>query len=84
MERHLLVDGEPVAGSFFDFGLTIYHNHVAQHSHGTGPYYYLPKLQSYLEARLWNDVFRYTEERLKHPRGHHQPHRAYRAHSGRL
>ena len=64
MERHVLVDGEAVAGSFFDFGLTIYHNRVAQQSHGTGPYYYLPKLQSYLEARLWNDVFNYAEERL--------------------
>ena len=69
MERHMLVDGEPVAGSFFDFGLTVYHNHVAQQSHGTGPYYYLPKLQSYLEARLWNDVFNYAEDRLDMPRG---------------
>ncbi|CAI8053520.1 Malate synthase [Geodia barretti] len=69
MERHVLVDGEPVAGSFFDFGLTVFHNHVAQQSHGTGPYYYLPKLQSYLEARLWNDVFRYAEERLGIPTG---------------
>lgn len=69
MERHVLVDGEPVAGSFFDFGLTIYHNHVAQRSHGTGAYYYLPKLQSYLEARLWNDAFKYAEERLGMPAG---------------
>ena len=69
MERHVLVDGEPVAGSFFDFGLTVYHNHVAQQSHGTGSYYYLPKLQSYLEARLWNDVFKYAEERLDIPAG---------------
>ena len=73
MERHVLVDGEPVAGSFFDFGLTIYHNRVAQHSHGTGPYYYLPKLQSYLEARIWNDVFNYAEERLDIPRGSISP-----------
>ena len=73
MERHVLVDGEPVAGSFFDFGLTIYHNRVAQQSHGTGPYYYLPKLQSYLEARLWNDVFNYAEERLDIPRGSVSP-----------
>ena len=69
MERHVLVDGEPVAGSFFDFGLTIFHNHAAQRAHGTGPYYYLPKLQSYLEARLWNDVFNYAEDRLDIPRG---------------
>ena len=73
MERHVLVDGEPVAGSFFDFGLTIYHNRVAQQSHGTGPYFYLPKLQSYLEARLWNDVFNYAEERLDIPRGSISP-----------
>ena len=73
MERHVLVDGEPVAGSLFDFGLTIYHNRVAQQSHGTGPYYYLPKLQSYLEARLWNDVFNYTEERLDIPHGSISP-----------
>lgn len=69
MERHLLVDGEPVAGSFFDFGLSVYHNHLAQQSHGTGPYYYLPKLQSHQEARLWNDVFRYAEQRLNIPTG---------------
>ena len=69
MERHVLVDGEQVAGSFFDFGLTVFHNHVAQQSHGTAPYYYLPKLQSHLEARLWNDVFRYAEERLNIPQG---------------
>ena len=69
IERHVLVDGEPVAGSFFDFGLTVYHNHVEQRSHGTGPYYYLPKLQSHLEARLWNDVFKYSEERLGIPQG---------------
>ena len=69
MERHLLVDGEPVAGSFFDFGLAVYHNYTAQQSHGTAPYYYLPKLQSHREARLWNDVFRYAEERLDIPRG---------------
>ena len=73
MERHVLVDGEPVAGSFFDFGLTIYHNRVAQQSHDTGPYYYLPKLQSYLEARLWNDVFNYAEERLDIPHGSISP-----------
>ena len=69
MERHLLVDGEPVAGSFFDFGLSIYHNYIAQQSHGAGPYYYLPKLQSHLEARLWNDVFNYAEARLGIPPG---------------
>jgi malate synthase len=73
MERHVLVDGEAMAGSFFDFGLTIYHNRLSQQSHGTGPYYYLPKLQSYLEARLWNDVFKYAEERLDIPQGSISP-----------
>ena len=73
MERHVLVDGEPVAGSFFDFGLTVFHNHTAQQSHGTGAYYYLPKLQSHHEARLWNDVFRYAEERLNLPAGSISP-----------
>ena len=73
MERHVLVDGEAVAGSFFDFGLTIYHNRVAQQSNGPGPYYYLPKLQSYLEARLWNDVFKCAEERLDIPQGSISP-----------
>ncbi len=73
MERHVLVDGEAVAGSFFDFGLTLYHNHLAQRSHGTGSYYYLPKLQSHHEARLWNDVFRYAEERLDIPSGSISP-----------
>ena len=69
MERHLLVDGEPVAGSFFDFGLSIYHNYAAQQRHGTGPYYYLPKLQAYREARLWNEMFRQAEARFDLPTG---------------
>ena len=73
MERHVLVDGEQVAGPIFDFGLTIYHNRMAQQSHGTGPYYYLPKLQSHLEARLWNDMFEYAEERLNIPAGSISP-----------
>ena len=73
MESHVLVDGEAVAGSFFDFGLTLYHSHLAQQSHGTGSYYYLPKLQSHHEARLWNDVFRHAEERLDIPSGSISP-----------
>ena len=68
-ERHLLVDGVPVAGSFFDFGLSFFHNARTQLERGTGPYYYLPKLQSHLEARLWNDVFNFAQDSLHVPRG---------------
>ena len=57
LERHVLVDGRPLAGSFFDFGLTLFHNARKQLEQDTGPYFYLPKLQSYQEARLWNDIF---------------------------
>ena len=57
LESHMLVDGEPVAGGLFDFGLYLFHNHAQASAKGTGPYFYLPKLESHLEARLWNDVF---------------------------
>jgi len=57
MEAHLLVDGADVAGGLVDFGLYLFHNHKALKAAGTGPYFYLPKLESHLEARLWNDVF---------------------------
>ena len=56
-ERHVLVDDTPVAGSLFDFGLFFYHNAAALLQRGTGPYFYLPKLENHLEARLWNEVF---------------------------
>jgi malate synthase len=69
LERHLLVDGQPVAGSFFDFGLSIFHNAHAQLERGTGPYFYLPKLQSHQEARLWNSMFNFAEGRLNIPPG---------------
>jgi malate synthase len=68
-ERHVLVDGEPVAGSLFDFGLHLFHNGRRLLEKGSGPYLYLPKLESHLEARLWNDVFDFTEERLDLPPG---------------
>ena len=57
LEEHMLVDGEPVAGSIFDFGLYFFHNAKAQMARGSGPYFYLPKLESHLEARLWDNVF---------------------------
>jgi malate synthase len=63
-ERHLLVDGEPVSASLFDFGLYFYHNASELLARGSGPYFYLPKLESHLEARLWNDVFVHAQEAL--------------------
>ncbi|MCA9914967.1 MAG: malate synthase A, partial [Anaerolineae bacterium] len=68
-EAHMLVDGEPVPGSIFDFGLYFFHNAQATLDHGTGPYFYLPKLESHLEARLWNDIFNMAQDELGIPRG---------------
>lgn len=53
----MLVDGEPISASIFDFGLHFFHNAQELLARGSGPYYYLPKLESHLEARLWNDIF---------------------------
>jgi malate synthase len=69
VERHLHVDDNPVPASLVDFGLYFHHNAVELLRRGTGPYFYLPKLESHLEARLWNDVFVYAQERLGIPRG---------------
>ena len=67
-EAHLLVDGAPVSASLFDFGLWFFHNADRDSSsRGSGPYFYLPKLESHLEARLWNDVFVAAQERARHP-----------------
>jgi malate synthase len=66
-ERHVLVDGEPVSASLFDFALTCFHNAAEQLERGSGPYFYLPKLESQLEARLWNDAFALAEEQLGLP-----------------
>jgi malate synthase len=68
-EKHLLVDGKPVSASLFDFGLYFFHNARTLLDRGTGPYFYLPKLESHLEARLWNDVFIAAQEQLGIPRG---------------
>jgi malate synthase len=68
-EKHLRVDGQPVSGSLFDFGLFCFHNAPALLDRGSGPYFYLPKLESHLEARLWNDVFNLAQDALKIPRG---------------
>jgi malate synthase len=68
-EKHVLVDGRPMSGSLFDFGLFFFHNARVQISRGTGPYFYLPKMESHLEARLWNDVFVHAQDRLGVKRG---------------
>ncbi|HJQ57213.1 MAG TPA: malate synthase A, partial [Vineibacter sp.] len=60
-ERHLVVDGKPMSGSLFDFGLYFFHNAKTLLAKGTGPYFYLPKMQSHLEARLWNDAFVFAQ-----------------------
>jgi len=69
MERHVEVDGEPVSGALFDFGLYLHHNAKAALAQGSGPYFYLPKLEGWREAELWNDVFVYAQETLGLPVG---------------
>jgi malate synthase len=68
-EKHLHIHGQPISGSLFDFGLFFFHNAKAQIERGTGPYFYLPKLESHLEARLWNDVFLFSQSALGIPHG---------------
>jgi malate synthase len=68
-EKHVLVDGEPVSGGLFDFGLYVFHNAAELLDRGTGPYFYLAKLENHLEARLWNKVFDFAEDELELPRG---------------
>jgi malate synthase len=68
-ERHMLVDGEPMSGSLFDFGLYCFHNAEELLSRGSGPYFYLPKIESHREARLWNEVFVFAEGALGVPAG---------------
>jgi malate synthase len=63
-EKHMLVDGKPVAGGIFDFGLFFFHNAHALIEKGSAPYFYLPKFESYMEARLWNDIFVKSQDRL--------------------
>ncbi len=68
-EAHILVDGAPASASLVDFGLFFFHNAKQQLARGTGPYFYLPKMENHLEARLWNDVFVHAQEALGLPRG---------------
>jgi len=69
LEKHLLVDGKPVSASLFDFALTFFHNAKELMARGSGPYFYLPKMESHLEARLWNDVFVRAQTLLGIPAG---------------
>ena len=69
VERHLQIDGEPISASLFDFGLYLFHNASELMRRGSGPYFYLPKLESHLEARLWNDVFVFAQEHRRIPQG---------------
>lgn len=68
-EKNLLIDGKPTSGSLVDFGLYFFHNAKELIDRGTGPYFYLPKLESHLEARLWNDVFVFAQDELGIPQG---------------
>ena len=69
VERHIEVDGERMSGSLFDFGMYLLHNGAEALARDSGPYFYLPKLQSHLEARLWNDVFLWAQDVVGVPRG---------------
>ncbi|MDP1841826.1 MAG: malate synthase A [Sediminibacterium sp.] len=68
-EKHIEIDGEPISGSLLDFGLYFFHNAKKLLENGTAPYFYLPKLENYLEARLWNDVFVFAQNYLFIPHG---------------
>jgi malate synthase len=68
-EKHFLADGKPISASLFDFGLYFFHNAKELLGKGSGPYFYLPKMESHLEARLWNDVFCFAQDELGIPRG---------------
>ncbi len=68
-EKHVLVDGEPMSGALFDFALFFFHNANALVTRGTGPYFYLPKIESHLEARLWNNVFLHVQSNFGLPKG---------------
>lgn len=69
VEKHFLIQGHPISGSLFDFGLFFFHNAKNLMARGTAPYFYLPKLESHLEARLWNDIFVFAEDYLGIPQG---------------
>ncbi len=68
-EKHVLLDGRPIAGALFDFGVFFFHNAQKLIEKGSGPYFYLPKLESHLEAQLWNQIFEFAQDELGIPRG---------------
>ncbi|HSD41602.1 MAG TPA: malate synthase A [Burkholderiales bacterium] len=68
-EKHVLIDGKPISGGIFDFGLFFFHNAKELLARGSGPYFYLPKMESHLEARLWNDIFTMAQKELGVPHG---------------
>ena len=80
IESHVLVDGVPVSASLFDAGLYLFHNAAERVARGSGPYLYLPKLESHHEARLWNEVFIHAQAALGVPRGSRARDRAHRDH----
>lgn len=69
VEKHVTIDGEPISGGLFDFGLYFFHNALELQRRGYGPYFYLPKMESHLEARLWNDAFNLAQDYIGMPRG---------------
>jgi malate synthase len=69
VEKHVVVDGEPISGSLFDFGLYFFHNARELIARGTGPYFYLPKMESHREARIWNDAFQLAQDAVGLPQG---------------
>src|SRR5205085_1578972 len=69
LEKHVLVDGAAISGGLFDFGLYFFHNATELIARGSGPYFYLPKMESHLEARIWNDAFKLAQEEIGVPHG---------------
>jgi malate synthase len=69
VEKNALAGGEPMSASLFDFGLFVFHNAKEMHARGTGPFFYLPKIESHIEARLWNDVFVFAQDYVGIPQG---------------
>ena len=84
LEKHVLIDGEPVAGAIFDFALYFFHNARTLLAKNSGPYFYLPKMESHLEARLWNDIFVACAARTRRAAGHDQGHGADRNRARRV
>jgi malate synthase len=68
-EKHVVIDGKPVSGAIFDFALYFFHNARELLARGSGPYFYLPKMESHLEARLWNDIFVFSQNEMEIPQG---------------